>query len=258
MLWKSFGGGAALWLALSASAWAQDAPPVDAADNGEAGATAPAEEVATPNPAMGQFDADSDGQLIGDELRRARDFMQALRGAMGNRERQAGPPRDGDGRGPMRDRGGRGERGRRGGPPPAGEAPPFEIGDGQGPPRPEGPPEGGDDGGRPPRQRPDQSARLFREFDDNEDGQLNRDEFIALMGALRERRGPGYGAGPPEGGPDRPERRRGGEGGGPPRGRRGGDGFGPPRGEDEEGGRRPPRDGDVGQSGRPDALRENV
>jgi hypothetical protein len=254
MLRKYFGGGAALWLALSAGAWAQDAPPVDAQPSGDAADSAPADG-AEANEAVSQFDSDSDGQLLGDELRRARDFMQALRGAMGNRDRAAGPPRDGDGRRPLRDRD---ERGRRGGLPAPEDAPPFEIGDGPRPPRPEGPGEAGGDGA-PPRQRPDQSMRLFREFDDNEDGQLNRDEFTALMGALRERRGLGTENGPRGdaiGPPDRPEDRRGfGEGGGPPRGRRG-EGFGPPRREGREGARRPPRDGDGGQAFQPDASRD--
>jgi hypothetical protein len=270
MLRNSLGGAAAVWLAFTAGAWAQDAPPlaVDPAPP----AAPPATEV------VGQFDADKDGQLLGEELDRARDFLRALRGAVGDRPRSARPPRDGLGDGvgegdqPLRERGargGRGERGRRGGPPPAGDAPPFEIGDGQGPPRPEGPRDG-EGNPRPPQQRPDQTARLFREFDDNEDGQLNREEFTALMGALRERRGPGAGFGPrgdAVGPPDGREGQRGGEGSGPPRGRRGG-GFGPPRGDgpaadsprgprrEGEGGLRPGRDGDVGQAFQPDASRE--
>jgi hypothetical protein len=257
MLRKYLGGGAAVWLALTAGAWAQDARP--AAD--PAPATAP-----PANEAVGQFDADQDGQLLGEELERARDFLRALRGVVGDRPRNAGPPRAGGGGGdrPMRERGGRGGRGERGrddGPPPAGDAPPFEIGGGERPPRPEGPRDGEGDG-RPPQQRPNQVARLFREFDDNEDGQLNREEFTALMGALRERRGPGAADGPQGdavGPPERPEGRRGGgEGGGPPRGRRGGEGFGPPRRDNREGGRRPPGDGDVGQAFQPDVSRGAV
>jgi ribonuclease E len=250
MLRKSLAGGAVVWLALAAVTWGQDAPP-PAAD--------PAPAAAPPaNEAVGQFDSNGDGQLLGQELDRARNFLRALRGVVGDRPREARAPREGDGERPMRERGGRGggrgERGRRGDGPPAGEAPPFEIGDGEGPPRPQGPRDGEQDGG-PPRQRPDQTARLFREFDDNEDGQLNRDEFTALMGALRERRGPGAAAGPPEGEaigpPDGREGRRRDGGEGPPRGRRGGGDNGPPRREG-----RLPRDGEVGQAFHPGAPLE--
>jgi hypothetical protein len=207
-----------------------------------------------------QFDANSDGELNGDELGRARRFLRALRGLVGDRDDRprgegrrdrpradrpddadpAGPPYEGvEGDRPRGDRGlRRGDRRR-------------PRAEGAGPP---------DDG---PRSRRDEPRRLFREFDADENGQLNPEEFAALMGSVDERRGPrGPGAGPdgpPEGprvgpgGPPegRPFRRR-----GPPDGE-GGPEFrgpdGPPPGADygdreEPRGRRfRPRDGERGR-----------
>jgi hypothetical protein len=200
--------------------------------------------------AIGQFDADSDGVLSGEEIIQAREFLQALRRAIGERRDERGPrpPRErgGEARRGLRDRGSDGDgpaeegaprRPRR--PREAGE--PGAPGE-PGPPRPRGP--------REPGVRP---MALFDEFDADSDGELNREEFQALMGAMRERQG--FGGPPREGGPEGPGDRPGrgfGRRGGP---RDGDPGFGgPPNGEGDDGGdpgRRPRRRGRGGDEGRP-------
>jgi hypothetical protein len=241
---------------LAAGAYAQDDRPAGPPDEGG------------PSPELNlevieQFDANSDGELNGDEVGRARRFLQALRGLVGDRGDRPrgegrcdrpradrpdepgpkGPPEEGvEGDRPPGDRP-RGDRGLRGDwrrPRADGEGPPAE--------RPRGP--------------RDEPRRMFKEFDADGNGELNPEEFAALMGALDQRRGPrGPGAGPdgppegprfgPGGPPDgRPFRRR-----GPPDGGEGGPEFrgpgGPPPGAedgDREGPRRfRPRDGERGR-----------
>lgn len=274
---------------LAAAAAAQQvgppAPPPANADDAEGRA-----------PIIKQFDANGDGELNADEIGRARQFMQALRRELGDRMEQ----RRGD-RGPRGERGERGDEprgdrprparefGRRG---PGDEGPPLE-GDG---PRGErrrrdserrdserrdgerrdgerGPRAAGDEGppetGAPPRRPGGEPMQLFKRFDADANGELNPEEFRGLMGALRERRGPGgppdgsrFGRrpGPPEGVPGpRAERPPGpppaADGGPPPRRFRPGDGERGERnrgdrnrgdGERREGqrSRRLPRDGD--------------
>jgi hypothetical protein len=222
-----------LWLTTATVATAQDSP-----SPGDPPAGAPSPEAVHAN-ALGQFDADGDGALIGEELGRARDFLQALRGLVGDRGPRERGPRDGEGRrrplrGDRTDRD-RAERGGpdRGAPPEFGDAPPWDGGDV----RPPG--EGGnadeadgpERGPRPQRiPRGQAMMRLFEEFDGDSSGSLSREEFAELMGAFRERRGPG---GPP----------RDGDPIGPPNGPRGPEfegasDQGPPSGDG-----RPPRGG---------------
>ncbi len=224
------------WLAPMAAAQEGARP-----DEAPPTAATPAEE-ASGDAAIGQFDADSDGVLTGEEIRQAREFLQALRRAIGERRDERGPrpPRErgdearrgfGD-RGPGGD--GAAEDGATRRPRRAREA--GEPGE-PGPPRPGGP--------RDPGVRP---MALFNEFDADSDGQLNREEFRALMGALRER--PGFGGPPRDGDPDGPGDRPGrgfGRRGGP----RGGDpGLDGPPADEGDPGRRERRRGRGGE-GRP-------
>ncbi len=238
---------ALMWLISAAVATAQEGPPP-----GDPPAGPPSPEAVHKN-ALGQFDADGDGALIGEELGRARAFLQALRGVVGDRGPREGGPRERAGRGgdgqrrPFRgDRPGRGgpDRGGpdRGGPPEFGDAPPWNGGDAR-PPRPGVEPDEarGAEGPRPPRvPRGPAMMRLFEEFDGDSSGSLSREEFAELMGAFRERRDASQGGrgGPPrDGDPVGPPNGPGGPGGpdleGAPD-----QGFGPPPGDG-----RPPRGG---------------
>jgi hypothetical protein len=207
-----------------------------------------------------QFDADGDGALDDEEVGRARAFLQALRGEIGDRmraRREARGERDGDppaaegapsraddasprAEDPRGDRPRRDRRFReRGGRPPLADAPPgLDVSPGPGgPPRPEGPPP-----------RDGDPMRLFERFDRDGNGELNRREFAQLMGALAERRGrPG---GRPEGPRFGPGRGPDGLPPGPPDGG-GGPAFGRPEGpppdraDGDRGARRfRPRDGE--------------
>jgi hypothetical protein len=195
--------------ALGAAARAQDAPPPAAPPAESPEAEALRQE------AIGQFDLDDDGALTGDEVGRARAFLQALRGEVGDRVRQRGrggdrPPRPGRST------------------PPEDVAPAPELA----PPAPRdpGPPP------RPPRDGRRGPMATFEQFDADGDGLLNRDEFLGFWNSLGDRPGrmgppdgrrfggPAGGPRGPEGpgrgdNPDRPnrERRRDRDRGGPPR-----------------------------------------
>jgi hypothetical protein len=203
------------------------------------------------------------------EQRRARAFLQALRRELGDRGDRA---RDAERRRAARDGDRDRPRGPRDGDP--------RAGDGRRPPRDgdlgPGEPEIGDQPPRPPR-GPARPMQLFAEFDADANGELNRDEFGALMAALRERGGlRGIGPGQPDGprfGPrDRGDDARRGRRPGPPReGERplgeaprfegpadpppefdGDSPPGPPQGDGRERGRRPPRDSEESDSANAD------
>lgn len=117
-----------------------------------------------------EFDADGDGQLNDEERQTARETMRERRG-------------DRPGRGQARGGEGRGGQGR-----------------------------GGEGRGRGPSDRPapPDPNELFDRFDENQDGQLSRDEFLKFTQETRGR----WGRGPGEGRPGGPR----GEGVGPARG----------------------------------------
>ena len=144
-----------------------------------------------PNPEMRQkmiekFDKDGDGKLNEEERAAARKFMQERRAQREGKppwakEGQADKPRRGDG---PKAGGPRGDR-------PRGDGPQDRV----------GPPGGG----------PPDFGRMFKRFDADGDGKIDRKEFIAGMGKLHQLhargnagpRGPQGGRqfGPPEGGP---------------------------------------------------------
>jgi hypothetical protein len=179
---------------LGVAAGAQETPPPAES----AGAESP-EAAALRQEAIGQFDLNDDGALTGDEVGRARAFLQALRSEVGDRVRQRG--RGGDRR-PIPAREPRGDN----------EVPLPEL----------TPPQPGEPGPAPPR--PPREGRrgpmaTFERFDADGDGLLNRDEFLGFWNSLGDR--PGR-IGPPDG------RRFGGPGGprGPAFGRPAGEGGG--------------------------------
>ena len=234
----------ALAVLLAAGAFAQEADP------GPPPGGSP-EAAAAQQKAMQQFDADGDGQFSLEELGQARAFLQDLRRAISDRRGDREPRRAGDEPRPPRDRG-----------PRAAAGPQDEAAPGEGPRRPRGlrdrrPPRPGagpeeplteaprwnDDGGdEPPRAlRGGDPMRLFERFDADGNGELNRDEFRDVMGAIRERS--------PGGGPEGPRAGDRGDPAGPRElGRRGPREAGPPRSEGDEPNppRRPlrPRDGE--------------
>jgi hypothetical protein len=199
---------------LGAVARAQEAPPAE-----RASAESP-EAAALRQEAIGQFDLNDDGALTGDEVGRARAFLQALRGEVGDRVRQRG--RGGERR-PIPARDPRGDNG----------APPPEL----------VPPQTGEPGQPPPpREGRRGPMATFEQFDADGDGLLNRDEFLGFWNSLGDR--PGR-MGPPEG------RRFGGPVGGPDARDRGDRRDGSPDRPDRErrrdrGRGGPPRDGGPG------------
>ena len=178
------------------------------------------------------FDGNHDGALDEAERGKLREFirerMQEFGGRRGEGERgprgPRGPrgegrrPRGPEGRGPEGGPEGfgppprwNGQVGPEGGPGPDGPGPGPELGGPQGPPPPDGgPPEGRGPRGRGPGGRGPGPMAMFDEFDEDKDSKLDREEFGALLGRLREMRPPGppraWGEGrrfgPPEGGRD--------------------------------------------------------
>lgn len=133
--------------------------------------------------ALEEFDTDKDGKLSDEERQKMRETMRERFGERGPRNREGRPE-------------GRGPEGRRG--------------PGQGGRMGEGPHRGPEGRGGPPV-RPE---ILFTMFDANEDGQLNREEFRALAGAMHRLASRGHGEmrrGPDQmrRGPRGPEDRRG-------------------------------------------------
>lgn len=201
---------------------------------------APAGDSEMKHKLLDNFDTNKDGKLDPSE---ARAIGRAIRENFDLGPGPGGRGRGPEGRGPEgRRRGdgpppgeGRGPEGRRGsgpddGPPPGDRGPRGPRGGAGRGPGERGP--GGPDG--PPR--PPRPERLFDRFDENQDGSLSKEEFMALSDFVREHRPPGP-----------PMAWRGGRGrgfDGPPRGefeRRGGEGRrrgdwrdgppGPPPGE---------------------------
>ncbi len=133
-----------------------------------------------------KFDADGDNQLSREE------FMELAKSMQEHRERH------------RRSKGQAGKgSGRRGGPPEGRPGPPREGRRDFGS-RPElqnpgdrpGPPPRGKEGrrGKGPEghgRRPPNPGKLFDRFDENEDGQLSREEFMELAHSMRERHGRG-------------------------------------------------------------------
>ncbi|MBD13865.1 MAG: hypothetical protein CMJ72_01720 [Planctomycetaceae bacterium] len=166
---------------------------------------------------LNEFDDDGDGRLNENERANAREEMQGRRGRGGGQRGPAarGPrDRDGEGRGPNARRRGPGNDG------PPGEGPRRRGPEGRRGFQERGGPEGRS--GRGQHVPPD-PEHVFNRFDENEDGQLSRQEFMRLSHAMREMRERG---GPPrqEFGRQGP---RGERGPGSERGLRGGDDKGP-------------------------------
>lgn len=186
---------------------------------------------------LDRFDSDGDGEL-------SREERQAAREARGDRQpgrREAAAEGDGPPRGPRGDRRAQGDRPGRSGQPGA-ERPRDGRGPGRGAPRDDadrGPGRGGPRGafgpgpGRDGPPGPPNPEAMFDRFDENSDGQLSKDEFLALSRHMR-RMGPG---GPPPRGP-RAGRNDFDRGGPPPgefrRGRGPGEGAGRPRPETDK------------------------